>query len=38
MAHKVKWHVRLLRQLKCITALKTPSKPQNYTDMTLLTC
>ena len=38
MVHKVKWHLRLLRQLKCITALKTPSKPQNYTDMTLLTC
>ena len=38
MACKVTWHLWLLRQLKCLTALKTPSKSQNYTNMTLLTC
>ena len=38
MAHKVTWHLRVLRQLKCLPALKTSRKPQNYTDMTLLIC
>ena len=36
MAHKVTWHLRVLRQLKCLPALKTSRKSQNYTDMTLL--
>ena len=38
MAHKVTWHLRLLRQLKCLTALKTPSKCLNSTDMAFVTC
>ena len=39
MAYTVTCHLRLFCVLKClITALKTSSKSQNYTDMTLLTC
>ena len=38
MAHSVTRHLRLLRQLKWLTALKTSSKSQNYTYITLLTC
>ena len=38
MAHRATWYLRLLRQLKCLTALKTSSKSLNYTDMTLVTC
>ena len=38
MAHRVTWYLRLLRQLKCLTAMKTSSKSLNDTDMTLVTC
>ena len=39
MAHTVTCHLRLLCLFKCLnTALKTSSKSQNYTDMTLSTC
>ena len=38
IAHRVTWHLRLLRQLKCLTALKPVSGSQNDTNTTLLTC